>query len=113
VILLALPVALTGVYVTGDLCEPIAGPNGSVAVDTGFDDAIPSVLTTCEYRDRDGTTFEETKFNWLGTIAAIFFIVGVYFGAAGILRLIDLRRAVIITGACVLVCVSMVVTFFA
>jgi hypothetical protein len=113
VVLLALPVALTGVYATGDLCEPIAAPNGSVAVGTGFDDTIPNVLTTCEYQYPDGTEIEATKFNSLGTIAALAFMVGAFFGAAGLLRLIDFRGAVIITGACVLICVTMVVLFFA
>jgi hypothetical protein len=49
----------------------------------------------------------------VGTIAALSFIVGTFFGAAGIVRLIDLRTAVIVTGMCVLVCLSMLVIFFA
>ena len=73
---------------------------------------IPSVLTTCEYELRDGTVIENTEINWEGGISAIFFPIGVFFASAGILGLIDRRRAARVTAACVLICFAMVVVFF-
>ena len=97
--ILAIPVTLVAVNGTGDLCgEPFDSPGRTTVYPSGFDDTIPSVLTTCEATDH-GTEFRDTRFNEEGTIGSIFFPVGVFFGSAGLLGLIDRRRAFIATAA--------------
>ena len=62
---------------------------------------------------REGVERVDHRVNWTGVINGISFLVGVFFGSAGIVGLVDRRRAAIITGASVLTCFAMVLIFFA
>jgi hypothetical protein len=101
-------------YGTGDLCgdEPLEGPGGKPVGHNEFDNIIETVLVRCQAVQRGETIAEETRFNWVGVTAAIFFPIGVFFGTAGILGLVDRRQAALITAACVAICFAMVVIFF-
>jgi hypothetical protein len=102
-------------YATGDLCgdAPLDGPNGELVNHNEFDNIIETVAVRCISRQGGEVVAEETRFNWIGVTTAIFFPIGVFFASAGILGLVDRRRAALITSACVVICFSMVVIFFA
>ena len=102
-------------YGTGDLCgdAPLEGPDGESIRHNEFDNIIETVAVRCISRQGGEVVAEETRFNWIGVTAAIFFPIGVFFASAGILGLVDRRRAALITSACILICFSMVVIFFA
>ncbi len=76
------------------------------------DTIIDGVAEQCRIELRDGSVVERTDINWEGTISAIFFPLGVFFGSAGILGLINRRLAALVTLACVAICFTMVVIFF-
>lgn len=74
---------------------------------------IPYIFSRCRAVRHGAPPVERTYFNWVGTVNAISFVVGVFFASAGILGLVDRRRAALVTAACVLICFAMVVIFFA
>ena len=80
-----------------------------------FDDrsSIPYIYTHCTVIRHGAPTVERSKINWTGLINGISFVLGVFFGSAGILGLVDRRRAALITVACIAICFAMVVIFFA
>lgn len=105
VLIVGAPVALAGLYATGDLCEPPYG---------GLDEnIIETVIVRCSGQGPDLQRIEETRINWLGGVAALAFLVGIFFATAGLVGVIRLRWATIATTSCAVVCLALVVIWFA
>jgi len=74
---------------------------------------IETVVVRCTAVYRDGSELEETRINWIGGTAALYFLIGTFFGSAGLVRAIPLKRAAAVTGICATICMAMVVIWFA
>lgn len=104
VLLVGAPIALAGLYVTGDLCEPPYG---------GFDhNMIETLIVRCSGQRPNLERIEETRINWLGGFAALGFLVGTFSATAGLAGLIRPRPAAITTASCSILCLALVVVWF-
>lgn len=113
VLLIGVPVALGGLYATGDLCEPPYASRDSRLAYECYENVVETVVVRCTAVFRDGTELEETRINWVGGTAAVFFLMGTFFGSAALVRAVPLKRAAAVTGICAIICFAMVVIWFA
>ena len=74
---------------------------------------VPGIVMHCKVLRHGGGPIERTYVNWEGAIGAGFFLIGFTAASAGILGLVDPRRAALITATCVVVCLAAVVIWFA
>jgi hypothetical protein len=113
VLLVGVPVALAGLYATGDLCDPPYGSRDSRLAYERYENVVETVVVRCTAVYRDGTQLEETRINWIGSSAALLFLIGAFFGIAGVFRAMPLKRAAAVTGMCATICFALVVIWFA
>ena len=114
VLIIGVPVALAGLYASGDLCEPpYGGRDTRRLTEERYENVVETVVVRCIATYSDGTEIEETRVNWLGAGAALAFLFGIFFGSAALVAVVRRKPAAIVTASCAAVCVVLMTAWFA